>query len=68
MQLSIFETLSSCTFVNAGTSNLAATLDVQEIVAGNGGETDFMELLSLFWDLVHFGTYLIMQESLVHNI
>ena len=47
--------------------NLAAKLGVQEIVANIGGETDCMELLSV-WNLIHFGTYLIMQESLVHNI
>ena len=47
--------------------SLAVSLDTQKNGADTNGKTAGMELL-FFWNIVHFGTYFLMQESLVHNI
>ena len=48
--------------------NLAATLDTQESGADTGYKTAGLEFLHIFWNLVPFATYLLVQESLVHKI
>ena len=48
--------------------NLAATLDTLESGVDTRCKTAGLELLCIFWNLVPFATYLLVQESPVHKI